>query len=555
MPSSIECKEGSLVLRISKPGGIGLLACLVLIFVYKDVMELLQFTLDPPHSTHDHASEAEETVHNASGHPRRSGPSFPVSPPPPPPPSPNPPRPPPIASLYTAYEWDYPFDPKQETFREADDALPLHPPSSERRPARPKAVLLTHDNRDWSKTRNYITYLQLWNFLYSQRHDLHFVYYKMIKGEILNEPVDGTTRGALAVENMNRLLPPAFQVPLDYSQEHCEPPPPGYETMMEMGCRGPDGCYIWNSWCKIKAMRHAMALFPETEYFLYMDSDATVGPEYAHISIARYAQHMEQLQHFSFESRPVAFGQELGGLGWNGYCKKMWAANLTCFNSGVVLAKRTDAAKAVLERWWELSTAVAARCNDPSAVLAPNQIAAPPGSAAANRAPVWMSEFACQHAGKFYTNSLRWRWPGEQPSMGAMHADPQWNQHIQVAWPDEPQYYWNLRHKRSRRPPPFVGPLGVDCFAHYPQAHCFVQHFFVSSQMKVEESVYVRTAVLQDLRTCLRVRRLLPAAAAAALCGSEEDDSPPQWASTDEMARMDQLAALLMPHVDQLDIA
>ena len=151
------------------------------------------------------------------------------------------------------------------------------------------------------------------------------------------------------------------QVPKDYSQDHCEPAPKGYEHKMEMSCRGPNGCYMWNSWCKVKvgfltttpylsrvwvlssstsvshrfcslrvckshgqsslrvilqkvwryyklnratsrdnccaaqAIRHAMGLFPETEYFLYIDSDATVGPEYAHISIAHYANHMERL--------------------------------------------------------------------------------------------------------------------------------------------------------------------------------------------------------------------------------------------------------------------
>jgi hypothetical protein len=30
-------------------------------------------------------------------------------------------------------------------------------------------VLLTHDNRDWATAGGYMTYLHLWNFLYSQR--------------------------------------------------------------------------------------------------------------------------------------------------------------------------------------------------------------------------------------------------------------------------------------------------------------------------------------------------------------------------------------------------
>ena len=170
---------------------------------------------------------------------------------------------------------------------------------------------------------------------------------------------------------------------------------------MEMSCRGPNACYMWNSWCKVKAMRHAMAVFPSTEYFLYLDSDAVIGPEYAHISIARYAQHMQHLQRFDLDRSPVVFGQELGGVGWDGYCRKMWAANLTCFNAGVVLAKRTSAAQAVMDRWWELSTAVAGNCP-------PGGAQVPPPDPAANHTPVWLSQFGCEHGeGKFHTNSLR----------------------------------------------------------------------------------------------------------------------------------------------------
>jgi hypothetical protein len=74
------------------------------------------------------------------------------------------------------------------------------------------------------------------------------------------------------------------------------------------------------SWCKVKVLRHAMALFPSTHFFLYLDSDAVVAPEYAHVSIPRYAAHAEQLGAFSLATRPVMFAQELGGHGANYYC-------------------------------------------------------------------------------------------------------------------------------------------------------------------------------------------------------------------------------------------
>jgi hypothetical protein len=81
-------------------------------------------------------------------------------------------------------------------------------------PSTCRAVLLTHDNREWSKAGGYMTYLHLWNFLYSQRHGdkVHFLYYWMLKGDIQMEPVGGTYRGEAAVKSMNRLLPLEYQV-------------------------------------------------------------------------------------------------------------------------------------------------------------------------------------------------------------------------------------------------------------------------------------------------------------------------------------------------------
>jgi hypothetical protein len=73
-----------------------------------------------------------------------------------------------------------------------------------------------------------------------------------------------------------------------------------------------------------------MALFPNTLYFLYLDSDAVVAPEYVHISIPRYVAHAEQLGD-SLDSRPVMFGQELGGHGFSYFCEvRRLHANSSC---------------------------------------------------------------------------------------------------------------------------------------------------------------------------------------------------------------------------------
>ena len=128
--------------------------------------------------------------------------------------------------------------------------------------------------------------------------------------------------------------------------------------------------------------------------------------------------------------------------------------------------------------------------------------------------------------------------------------------------PSEEGFSWIPRHPRNTLDPPHLqtGPLGVDCFSHFPQAHCFVQHFYAGGVMKHEESRAVATAVLFELRDCTRVRRLLPAAAAAQLCGLGE--TLPVWVTHaqgqgEEEGRSEalaQVARAIQPFVDVVEI-
>jgi hypothetical protein len=59
-------------------------------------------------------------------------------------------------------------------------------------------------------------------------------------------------------------------------------------------------------------MRHAMALFPLTDLFLYMDSDAVIAPEYRHVSVPHYAMHIQAAQAFDLNTSPVVLTQ-VGG--------------------------------------------------------------------------------------------------------------------------------------------------------------------------------------------------------------------------------------------------
>eukprot|EP00959_Pyramimonas_sp_CCMP1952_P347928 7287930-Pyramimonas_sp.AAC.1 len=68
-------QDGALTLRISKPGGLGILALIVVMFFYEGLIGIIKFTL--PYGTYDILSSNIKLLESESlesGHPRRSGP-------------------------------------------------------------------------------------------------------------------------------------------------------------------------------------------------------------------------------------------------------------------------------------------------------------------------------------------------------------------------------------------------------------------------------------------------------------------------------------------------
>jgi hypothetical protein len=144
-------------LVISKSGCIGVLALLLVLVISQDMSDLFSFTASVAHipkanrtlAIMDVSRASVPKVRHSRKHPRRSASStvssapressssFPSSSPPPDA-SPLPQDLPPLFSLYNETTWMYPFTPLKESYREPDDVLPDSPPSSARRPARPK---------------------------------------------------------------------------------------------------------------------------------------------------------------------------------------------------------------------------------------------------------------------------------------------------------------------------------------------------------------------------------------------------------------------------------
>eukprot|EP00854_Cymbomonas_tetramitiformis_P017541 gene17541-20887_t len=227
----------------------------------------------------------------------------------------------------------------------------------------PRHVLATLDSRHWSASP-VLTHVALWNQIYALHHpDVEFLYYRV------KVPESGSTPNAST--NNNALLPEAYQISVDYTFDKCgrEKLPHGWPGEKGLFCYGPNGCLVRVAWCKLKA-------------------DAL-----------------------------IMFGQELGGIGWNGYCGKMWNKyNYShCFNSGVWLVKNTVDGQAIIDDWWNASMWE----------VCPADLVPP--TLSEEQAGLLRWEKQCVP----WAASPKLGWPGEQPAMAVLHQSPKWRHAIE----------------------------------------------------------------------------------------------------------------------------
>ena len=108
-------------------------------------------------------------------------------------------------------------------------------------------------------------------------------------------------------------------------------------------------------WCKVRAMLAAMDDHPRASVFMYLDSDAAVGENFTASSLKEIAAHAGRYTPtFADGTTPVALSRD--GPGY--WCQVLWQRKEelppwdSCLNAGVVLWKRSPAARAFLEAWW-----------------------------------------------------------------------------------------------------------------------------------------------------------------------------------------------------------
>lgn len=117
------------------------------------------------------------------------------------------------------------------------------------------------------------------------------------------------------------------------------------------GCRSHGDLPLYETWCKLRAMRQVQADFPRAEYFLYMDTDAVVDYQFRDRSLLDLLQNMttEWLPDWNIDERPFALNQEGPGM----WCGMVHEGNFShCLNTGTILWKRSRESTSIMEHWW-----------------------------------------------------------------------------------------------------------------------------------------------------------------------------------------------------------
>ena len=138
-----------------------------------------------------------------------------------------------------------------------------------------------------------------------------------------------------------------------YSKKH------GHEYILyhwgegsQSSCLSEKNQTLAEAWCKLIAMMKAQTLFPEADYFLYLDTDAVVDMQFYNQSLNHLFYNMtHQWQlNWTIDEKPFTLNME----GPSYWCKRTNEAKFkNCINTGTVLWKRSDLSTRILRKWWQ----------------------------------------------------------------------------------------------------------------------------------------------------------------------------------------------------------
>lgn len=182
----------------------------------------------------------------------------------------------------------------------------------------PKVIIAQVDNRQRA-SHAYLGLTSLANHLYSRAHPGH--HYVYVSYEAASPRLAKLAKGL----------------------------PPNCDHEIKGGLLGPRGCVLHPVWAKVKGMLTLMRQFPKAEYYIFLDSDATVSPQFAHLPWSHMLSDIEGLYNFSMKTHPVLLASEIRGW-WENQCL---GRNLSYAPNGGFIALRNDPkAHRFLQEWW-----------------------------------------------------------------------------------------------------------------------------------------------------------------------------------------------------------
>ncbi len=107
-----------------------------------------------------------------------------------------------------------------------------------------------------------------------------------------------------------------------------------------------------DAWCKVRAMLNANEDFQEIKVFFYLDSDAVIDKDFAHLSLNAMIETMQTRLAWNPMIKPIIFNQD-GPCWWCSFIMKI--GYKMCLNAGTVVWYRHSISEKILTDWWDAS--------------------------------------------------------------------------------------------------------------------------------------------------------------------------------------------------------
>ena len=105
-----------------------------------------------------------------------------------------------------------------------------------------------------------------------------------------------------------------------------------------------------DAWCKVRAMLNAQQDYPSIKFFFYLDSDAVIDKDFAHLSLRDMIITMKDKLSWNIYSKPIIFNQD-GPCWWCTFIQKI--GYKMCLNAGTVVWYRHSISETILTEWWD----------------------------------------------------------------------------------------------------------------------------------------------------------------------------------------------------------